>query len=393
MVRCADAVVTGIDVVEVARTAAREALAGLHGRPADAAVVQVSGTDAASTEAALQAADAELGSGAIIGCAVDAVLGEAGDASVAGGGARVSVWAASMPGARIRSFHLEVIRTETSLAVVGMPPRLDDDAAALLLADPWSFPADGFVGSSRAVLDDLLIVGGLVASAGQGQARMLVDGRVVARGAVGLCLGGAVSVSAGVAHGCRPVGPPMTVTAAEGDAVTALAGRPATEKASDVVGDLGDEDQALASTGLLIGRAFDEYSDDHGHGDFEVQPLLGGDPTVGALFVGSPLPVGSTARLHVLDPAAAAIDLEATVAGLAASGDVEGALVFAATPAADAVGSIDVVGTVRRGSRSTGVTAMVTVGGFGPMAGDNRVLGYSFTVVSIGQAVPDRVLA
>jgi hypothetical protein len=36
---------------------------------------------------------------------------------------------------------------------------------------------------------------------------------------------------------------------------------------------------------------------------------------------------------------------------------------------------------------------MATVGGFGPMADDNRVLGYSFTVVTIGQAVPDRVLA
>jgi len=125
----------------------------------------------------------------------------------------------------VRTFHLEVMRADAGLAVVGLPERSPDDAVALLLADPWSFPADGFVERSNEALAGLPIVGGLATGPrGAGSTRLLVDGRVVERGAVGVLLGGPVAARALVSQGCRPIGPPMTVTAAEGNVLLALAG-------------------------------------------------------------------------------------------------------------------------------------------------------------------------
>ena len=45
----------------------------------------------------------------------------------------------------VRTFHLDVLRGSDSLAVLGMPEPRPEDVVAVLLADPYTFPADGFV--------------------------------------------------------------------------------------------------------------------------------------------------------------------------------------------------------------------------------------------------------
>lgn len=391
MARCADGLAYGGDAIAAVHVAIDRALIGMAGRAPDLVTVFVAGADPDATEAALLAASARLAPATVVGCGAEGVV--SGDRDM-GGSSAVSVWMASLPHARLRSFHLEVIRTETSLAVVGMPPRREDDACAVLLADPWSFPAEGFVDSSGAALDDLPIVGGLVGAFTSGRARMLVDGRVVDRGAVGVCLGGDIAAHLAVAHASRPVGPPMTVTASEGEAVQSLAGRPAIARIEAVLAELGERDQALASGGLLIGAVFDEYADEHGIGDFAVQAVLGSDPDSAALYVAEPLAVGTTVRLHVVDPLAARSDLDAAVAGLATRIEIEGALVFAGVPRGAAVG--DPEGdfmSLRHATAARGVAGLLTLGGIGPVAGDNRLLGFASAVLVIGQAAPDRVFA
>jgi small ligand-binding sensory domain FIST len=391
MARCADGLAFGGDATVAVNAAIDRALTGMAGRSPDLVTVFVSGADPGDTEAALLAASTRLAPATVVGCGAEGVV--SGEREMSGSTA-VSVWMASLPHARIRSFHLEVIRTETSLAVVGMPPRREDDACAVLLADPWSFPAEGFVDSSGAALDDLPIVGGLVGAFSSGRARMLVDGRVVDRGAIGVCLGGDVAVHLAVAHASRPVGPPMTVTAAEGEAVLSLAGRPAIDRIEAVVADLSDQDQALASGALLIGAVFDEYADEHGIGDFAVQSVVASDPDTKALYVAEPLSVGTTVRLHVVDPVAARADLDAAVAGLATRTEIVGALVFAGVPRGAAVGDPegDLI-SLQHATAARGIAGLLTLGGIGPVAGDNRLLGFASAVLVIGQAVPDRVLA
>jgi small ligand-binding sensory domain FIST len=387
MARCADGFAAGGALLDATEQALARMLAGLSGRAPDLVVVHVTCGDSDEAEAALRAVAQALPGATVVGALVEGTLGE----RVVAASSAVSIWGASLPGARLRSFHLEVMRTEHSLAVVGMPPRRGDDELALLLADPWSFPAEGFVSSSASALDDLPLVGGLVGAPYAGAARMLIDGRVVDRGAVGVVIGGEVAVRAAVAHAGRPVGPPMTVTASEG---LQLAGRPAVQRVEAVLDELSPQDQALASCGLLIGSVFDEYAYEHGIGDFDVQAVLGSDPERCSLVVAEPLPVGTTVRLHVMDPAAARADLDAAVFGLAQDEEIEGALLFSGTPSVGALG--DPVGdldALRRSTAARGVAGMVTVGGIGPIAGGNRLLGFASSVLIVAQATPDRVLS
>src|SRR2546423_8519491 len=99
-----------------------------------------------------------------------------------------------------------------------MPTQLATDEVAVLLADPYSFPIGAFVEQVNGSLPGLPFTGGLANGLrGAGSTRLLVDGRVHHRGAVGVVLSGPVAARTLVSQGCRPVGPAMTVTAAEGN--------------------------------------------------------------------------------------------------------------------------------------------------------------------------------
>ncbi|MCX6418590.1 MAG: histidine kinase, partial [Actinobacteria bacterium] len=135
MTRCADGLARGGHVEDTAARAAQRALDGLQGRAPDVATIFIAGSAPEEAESALLKAAEVIGAQTVIGCTSDGVVA---GTHTSGGEPAVSVWAASIPGARIRSFHLEVIRTQDSLAVVGMPQRREDDKVALMLADPWS---------------------------------------------------------------------------------------------------------------------------------------------------------------------------------------------------------------------------------------------------------------
>jgi small ligand-binding sensory domain FIST len=306
----------------------------------------------------------------------------------------VSVWAAVLPDVRVRSFHLEVMRASESLAVVGMPVQHADDEVAVLLADPYSFPVDAFVEQSNDVLPGLPISGGLATGfRGAGSTRLMVDGQAHDRGAVGVVLGGPVRSKALVSQGCRPVGPVMTVTAAEGNVVLELAGVPATAKLEAVVADLPPEEQALVSAGLHLGIAMDEYADEHTLGDFLVRGVVGAEPERLALVVGAVVPVGRTVQFQVRDADSAAVDLRSVLrtTGDRPGPDVAGALVFSCTgrgaglfPTADH----DVL-AVRDGLSTTAVAGFFAAGEIGPVGGRNHLHSVSASVLAFGDDLRD----
>jgi small ligand-binding sensory domain FIST len=180
-----------------------------------------------------------------------------------------------------------------------------------LLADPWSFPADGFVERSNDAMAGLPIVGGLGAGPrGAGSTRLLIDGRVVERGAVGVLLAGPVAARPLVSQGCRPIGPPMTVTAAEGNVLHGLAGERAIDKLEHVLSMLDPRDQALATQGLHIGVAVDEYAEEHDRGDFLIRGVLGADKASGGIVIGDVVETGRTVCFQVRDAESADEDLQ-----------------------------------------------------------------------------------
>ena len=388
MGRFGDGLVTDADVVVAGERAARQALEPLHGMTPDLACVFASGDDASTLGEALARAAAVTGARSVLGCTASGVIGDARGIEAT---PAVSVWTGVLPGVRIRTFHLEVMRAESGLAVIGLPETTDEDRVSVLLADPWSFPVDGFVERSNEVLPSLPIVGGVAfGPSSAGSTRLLVGNQVVDRGAVGAVLGGPVAARWVVSQGCRPVGPAMTVTAAEGNVLLGLAGMSAFEKLEEVVRELPPEDQALMSGGgIHIGIAMDEYAEHHELGDFLIRGLLGADRSTGGIAVGDTVDVGRTVRFHVRDADAADADLTEMLERIRDASEfdtVEGALLFSCNgrgaaffPSAD-----HDVAAVRDVLAVEGVAGFFAAGEIGPVGGRNHVHGQSASVLAFG---------
>jgi small ligand-binding sensory domain FIST len=387
MARFGDGLSTGADLVLAAETAARQAIEPLVGATPDLACVFACGDDPVAIGEALSRAGAVSGASAVLGCSAGGVIGNSRGVEATNA---VSVWAGVLPGVRVRTFHLEVMRADAGLAVVGLPERVDSDHVAVVLADPWSFPVDGFVERSNEALIGLPLVGGVASGPrGAGSTRLLIGDRVVERGAVGALLGGPVAARTIVSQGCRPVGPAMTVTAADANLVLGLAGEPALDKLEAVIAGLPPVEQALATAGLHIGLAFDEYAEDHDRGDFLIRGVLGADNERRGILVGDTVEVGTTVRFQVRDAEAADEDLRHLLDRVRLGSDfdtVEGALLFSCNGrGAHLFASADHdVLAVRSGLGTSGVAGFFAAGEIGPVAGRNHVHGFTASVLAFG---------
>lgn len=388
VVRCGAAAVVGFDLIRCAVDAAERATAQLDGAAPDLACVFVHGSDPDEVEAALQAAGKQAGADSTIGCS--ASHGVIGGGHVIEDVSAVSVFVAHIPGVRLRAFHLEVMRTSDSIAVVGMPTLDGADQLAVVLADAYSFPVEGFVDESDRMLSGLPLAGGLaVGGLGSGSTRLLLDGRVVDRGAVGVVLGGDIGVTALVSQGCRPVGNPMAITKVEGNVLLELAGRPALQRLQDLLRSLSPEDQAIATLGLQIGIARDEYSDELELGDFLVRDIVRVDPERHAIVVADSLAVGQTVRFQLRDPMAASEDLRQVLTRWREAAEysgTRGALVFScngrgerffASPDHDAV-------SVQHELGAAEVAGYCASGEIGPVGGHNYLHAFSAAIVAFG---------
>ncbi|HVF06899.1 MAG TPA: FIST N-terminal domain-containing protein [Frankiaceae bacterium] len=387
MGRFGDGLATGADLVRAAEDATALALAPLGGMAPTLVCAFVCGPDPGSIQGAMERVSALAGGATTLGCSAGGVIGNerAVEASSA-----VSVWAAVLPRTTIRTFHLEVMRTPESLAVVGLPERVDESDLCLLLADPYSFPADGFVSRFNDTAGGLPIVGGLASGMlGPGGSRLLIDGRVVDRGAVGALLRGPVAATTVVSQGCRPIGPTMIVTKADGNVVLELAGQPAVKKLEEIVAELPADEQALASRGLHIGIAMDEYAEVHERGDFLIRGVLGVDEERDGLVVGDLVDVGRTVRFQVRDAQAADEDLRALLSGPAMLGEpglVQGALLFSCNgrganlfPSADHDALL-----VGEHFAHAPVAGFFAAGEIGPVGGRNYLHGFTASIVAFG---------
>ena len=236
---------TATDPREAAAEAAREAAGGLGGEEADLAIVFASGTHLVAPEVSLEAVWEGLQPADLIGCGASGIVGEAREIEE---GTAISVWAAQLGDGTATAFHAETQELEGAIAVLGMP-ELEGAGGAILLPDPVSFPLDGLLAELTGHAPGVPILGG-VASAGaeDGEATLFLGEEVHTNGAVGVRLDG-VEVLPLVSQGARPIGPELTITAADGQIIQELAGRNALLKLREVVDALDPVDQAVLEPG------------------------------------------------------------------------------------------------------------------------------------------------
>ena len=290
--------------------AAQAAGAGLGGERAQLALTFVSGAHLAAPEATLEGVAEALAVDAVVGCGAAGVLGEAREVE---GATAVAVWAASFGDGEVETFETTASEGEDGVEIEGMPA-VDDASAVILFADPYSFPTDVLLSQLRAEGSPPPVLGGLSSARTlEGTAALLHGSYVRESGAVGAVLRG-VELWPGVSQGAAPLGPEMTITAAEGNVIWELAGKPALAKLREVLGALPAAEQSLAAGGLLVGLVIDAGKPEYTRGDFLVRGLLGADPETGYLSVGESVHAGQVVRLHARDAQSADADLRALLA-------------------------------------------------------------------------------
>jgi len=392
--RCSSALRRGLD--SAVPEAVQVALDDLGARP-HLAIVQVSAPGEPLAAGRALAHVASLIDGVAHGCVVigSNAHGVIGDLASVEMQPAVSVWLAHLPGARPRGFRLATVPApHGGLALTGLPDLSEDDRLALLLADPWTLPADEVVAAFSRVDGPLPVVGGLVSGGRRrGESRLMLDGAVFDNGGVGVVLDRAAPVRVVVSQGCRPIGDPMTVTSAEGTTIRELAGRPALERLREVVSALDTDDQALAVRGLHVGIARDPRVDGAHAGDFVIRGILGVDAQSGAVSVGDDVHIGSLGRLHLRDADSADADLRTVVGLVGRDRAVAGAYLVTCNGRGGAMftSSDHDAAIVRDGLGTMAVGGFFAAGEIGPVGGDNHLHGFTAVLLVVDPAMEEGV--
>jgi small ligand-binding sensory domain FIST len=335
-----------------------------------------------------------LDGAAILGCTTQTAIG--GGREVEEGPA-VSLWLAHLPGASLTPFRLSLENTADGHAIVGFPLIEEPLEATFLLADPYTFPTQVFLQSLNEDYPDQAVFGGQASGDGAGEVRLVLGDQVLNQGAVGIQIGGNVRVTPVVSQGCKPIGSPYIVTAARGNIIHQLGGKPPLLRLREILGKLSREDRARATRNLHMGVVINELKANPKAGDFLIRPVLQADPETGAMSVGEVLNVGQTMQFQVRDADAADSDLRGMLEGHLADNGPEsttGALLFTCNGrGSNLFGTPDHdVSALREAIPGLPVAGMFCGGEIGPIGGVNFLHGFTASVAlfqETGEAEPD----
>ena len=378
-VRVAVGVSESFDSVEAFDDAAAEAADAL-GAPCDLCLVFAGAPHLPRAKWVHSAVHDRLEPAHLIGCGAGGVV--AGGREIEEGPGAV-VWALSAPEADIATHHLRVEQAGERFEVVGLPGGDELGEAMVVLADPYSFATDALLTRLDGERPGLPVLGGLASAAVAGGGTLMRDGDVLAGGAVACSLSG-VSLVPCVSQGAAPIGPEMTITAAEANVITELASKPAVERLGEVIASLDARERELMRDGVMLGVVIDEHKPDFGPGDFLVRPIIGADQEAGTIAIGERVRVGQIVRLHVRDAEVADEDLREALArqhDALGSRPAAGALLFTcngrgshmfSVPDHDAAAVVDALGAPAGG--------FFCAGEIGPVGGRNFLHGFTETL-------------
>lgn len=336
--RWASALSEETDTRKAAQDAASRVAADLGGVPPDLALVFFSTHHRANPAAVAEALAETLVPEHIIGCSAGGIIGAGREVEER---PALSVTAARLPGVTVHPFRFD----DADLPDEDAAPRAWEELIGvpagqrphfLVLADPFSFPADLLLRGLDYAYPKSAKAGGLASAAERpGQNALLCDGDLLRRGAVGVALTGAIEVDTVVAQGCRAIGEPMKITRASGNFVVELDGRAPMAVLKDLLPRLSERDQKLARSSLFIGVGTDPLDEDPDGPEYLIRNILGVSADNGALAVGELVRVGQEVRFHLRDALSSSEDLDRLMARYAADlierpdgGHPAGALLF-----------------------------------------------------------------
>jgi small ligand-binding sensory domain FIST len=294
--------------------------------PPDLALVFISSAFASEFSRLMPLLQAAMDLPPLIGCSGVGVIGgdDQQQTQEVEAAPALSLCLASLPGVTVQTFHL----TEMDLPDLDSPPdawveEIGVDPAVdpqfILLADPFSSSINDLLQGMDYAYPQAVKVGGLAGNNSmQRHGGLFCNHTFHTDGIVGVALSGHVVLEAIVAQGCRPIGEPYRIAAADRNILLKLedadnsdaAAEPALTRLKAMLGELEERDRQLAQNSLFIGIAQDSFKRTLSHGDFLIRNLLGVDPRTGAIAVGDRLRTGQRVQFHLRDATTSAEDLD-----------------------------------------------------------------------------------
>jgi small ligand-binding sensory domain FIST len=374
---------------EAAAAAARTARDALAAGPVDLAMVFFSASHAPAAEALAEALRGTLEPRCLMGASARGIVSSQHEIE---SDPALSLLVARLPGVEVHPFVLMnagwMAAATDAREFRRHAPHAEGAELVLLLGDPFSLHIEQVLGGFNRFAPGVRVVGGM-ASAGmspQGNALILNDW-VAHEGGVGLALHGALRVDVVVSQGCRPVGPPIEVTRADQNFLIELDGKPALERAEEVLRELPEAERERLVGGLYVGRpARGEASGPH---DYLIRNLLGADRERGVIAVGDAVSEHERIRLHVRDAGTAREDLEMLLSPQPFDRAAEGALLFACNGRGRGLyGAPDGDISVLQDALGSGVPAagMFCAGELGPVGEHNYLHGHTASIAIVRPA-------
>lgn len=390
--RCSAALSTKADTAAAIAEVCRIALDQLTS-PVDLAVVFFSHHHAEHASVIAESLCRYLATETLIGCTGESIIG--GDREIEEGPA-FSLWLGHFPQTRVQTLRIEFQSKPDGHLFLGLPDigdsfsgkSADSHGTMILLAEPFSFPADALLERLGQDVPALPVLGGMASGGQVPRSNLVLLGpKAYDHGAVAVVLDGEVRIRSVVSQGCQPIGRPFLVTKCERNLLLELGRKPALEQFQEVYKELPTSEQSLVQRGLHVGIAMNEYQDDFSRGDFLVRNVVGADPSTGAIGIGDYVRVGQTVRFHLRDSKSADQDLRHLLSAFRKTNphDVIGALLFTCNgrgtrmfdePDHDARVLQELLGKVP-------VAGFFAQGEIGPVAGKNHLHGFTASVAIV----------
>jgi small ligand-binding sensory domain FIST len=321
--RFAGALSTEDDPARAIRSAIADLEAGLAGTRPDLVLAFATHHHGSALEGLGPALARATGAHVIAGCTAESVIGGKREVE---GRPGVALWAAHLPGTSVRAVEVSAEAGPDDEPRFSRLPSVGarEETSLIVLADPYTFPADAFLTHLNDTLPGVPAMGGMASGAmGPGQTLFFSAEGVHDAGCVAIALEGATELVPVVSQGCRPVGKPWVITDCERNQIKKLGGRPALEVLMETLNELWKGSGAAGGTGVgtrrqsmpFLGLAIDPTRTRFQRGDFLVRGIMALNQRDRSVAVADFVRRGQTVQLLVRDAQSAGEDLRSLLAG------------------------------------------------------------------------------
>ncbi|MCI0341853.1 MAG: FIST C-terminal domain-containing protein [Planctomycetales bacterium] len=305
---------TRADSTQAVSEALDQALAGLGAAPVTLALLLVTHQHRDAFPRILAEIHRRASPAGLVGCTGDGLISGAREIEDE---PALTLWLASWPGGRVRTFRLEfepVEGADEGGRFTGWHepmPEVSEKPTFLLFPEPFTSPAHLLLEWLNREYPGSAAFGGVASGGfGPGQNRVFVDEEIHDSGIAGAIVTG-VRVETIVSQGCRPIGKPFVITKSEKNVLLGLGGKPAYEQLVGLFESLETHDRELMQRALHVGQVVDERRETFARGDLIVRNVMGVDRESGAVAITEVIRPGRTIQFMVRDAESAKEDLRA----------------------------------------------------------------------------------